>query len=135
MLILLTVCWGIIGFIGVDFLVDSFYHFRLRASFKCDFNGNWTRKHLVRKRTLNYLTKLDKWLRCVVGIIYITHLMHHMDKYSKYSLIVWSVSLNDRVFVYELRGCELDSRYSQRSFRYRAWFEQDFPEHLSNYKW
>ena len=32
-----------------------------------DCNGNRTHNHLVRKRTLNHLTKLAKWLSCVVS--------------------------------------------------------------------
>ena len=32
-----------------------------------DSNGIWTRNHLVRKRTLNHLTKLAKWLGHVVS--------------------------------------------------------------------
>ena len=136
--ILLTMFWEIIDVKGVDFFVDSFYHFWLTVRFKGDCNGNRTHNHLVRKRTLNYLAKLDEWLRCVMStylygafticfchVTYAfgvnllskskcdtnlkvpvhhknTHLMHHMDKYSKYNLVIWSVSLNDWVFIYEL---------------------------------
>ena len=31
-----------------------------------DCNGTWSLKHLVRKRTLNHLSKLAKWLDCAV---------------------------------------------------------------------
>ena len=56
---------------------------------------NWTRtqKHLVRKRTLNHLAKLSKWLSCALS----TYLygafdcMHHTDKYSEHSWIIWAV--------------------------------------------
>ena len=32
-----------------------------------DCNGIWTHNHLVCKRTLNHLAKLDKWLSCVMS--------------------------------------------------------------------
>ena len=32
----------------------------------CDYNGTRTHNHLFRKRTLNHLAKLAKWLSCVV---------------------------------------------------------------------
>ena len=32
-----------------------------------DSNGIQTHKHLIRKRMLNHLAKLAKWLRCVVS--------------------------------------------------------------------
>ena len=32
-----------------------------------DCSGTWTNNHLVRKRTLNHLPKLTRWLSCVVS--------------------------------------------------------------------
>ena len=31
--------------------------------------------------------------------------MHHTDKYSQHSSVIWPVWLNDWVFDYELSGC------------------------------
>ena len=38
--------------------------------------------------------------------------MHHTDKYSQQSSIIWPFWLNGWVFVYELSGFEFESRYS-----------------------
>ena len=101
---------------------------------------NWTRTYnnLVRKRTLNQLTKLAKWLSCVestylygafdcmflschVHVSERIHTLcmtrsysqiHHTDKYSQYSSIIWPVWLNGWVFVYELSGCWFNSSCS-----------------------
>ena len=35
--------------------------------------------------------------------------MHHTDKYSQHSSIIWPIWLNDWVFVYELSGCGFES--------------------------
>ena len=40
-----------------------------------DSNGIRTHNHLVRKRTLNHLAKLEKWLSCVVSTICTVHLI------------------------------------------------------------
>ena len=88
-----------------------------------DSNGIRTHNHLVRKRTFNHLAKLTKWLSCVVSTylygtfdIWIFTLklvrdviirysqMHHTNKYSQYSPIIWPVWLNGWVFVYEVNG-------------------------------
>ena len=39
--------------------------------------------------------------------------MHRTDKYSQHSSTIWPVWLNGWVFVYELSGCEFESRCSQ----------------------
>ena len=43
--------------------------------------------------------------------------MHGTDKYSQYSSIIWPVSLNPCVFVYELSGYGFESRRSHLTFR------------------
>ena len=48
----------------------------------CDCNRNLTHKHLVRKRALNHLAKLAKWLRCIVR----TYLYGAFDFMSRNSL-------------------------------------------------
>ena len=99
-----------------------------------DINGIGTHNQLVRKRTLNHLAKLAKWLSCVVSTIYMVHLtvctfdcrciwlniyqvtyefhmiitysqMHRTDKCSQHNSIIWPVWLNGWVSVYELSGC------------------------------
>ena len=56
--------------------------------------------------------------------------MHRIDKYSQYSLIIWSVWPNGWVFVYELTGCRFEFHCSDLNFRCRACFEQRVPWHL-----
>ena len=36
-----------------------------KLEYSCDSNGNQTHNHLVRKRKLNHLANLAKWLSCV----------------------------------------------------------------------
>ena len=62
---------------------------------------------IVRKRTLNHLSKFDH-------------------------LTIWSVLLNSWVF--ELSGSWFESRYSHLNFRYRVCFEQGIPWHSGNYR-
>ena len=50
--------------------------------------------------------------------------MHHTDKYSKQSSIIWLVGLNGGVLVYELSGCRFKSRCCLLNFRYVSCFEQ-----------
>ena len=71
-------------------------------------------KHLVRKRTLNHLAKLSKWLSCALS----TYLygafdcMHHTDKYWEHSSIIWPIWPNGWVFVYELSSSGFESSCS-----------------------
>ena len=120
-----------------------------------DCNGTRTHNHLIRKRTLNHLVKLAKWLSCVVStylygafdcmflschvcvsewIHTLYSQMHRTDKYSQHSSIIWPIWLNGWVFVYELNGCGFESRCSHLNFRFRACFEQGVPWHSGNYR-
>ena len=78
---------------------------------------NWTRtyNHLVRKQTLNYVTKLLIWLVWLNGYMA--------------SLANWPVWLNGWVFVYELSGCGFESSCSHLNFKFRTCFEQGVPWH------
>ena len=49
-------------------------------------------------------------LKRVHDMIKIYSEMHRTNKYSQYSSIILPVWLNGRVFVYELSGCEFESR-------------------------
>ena len=44
--------------------------------------------------------------------------MHHTDKYSQHSSIIWPVWLNGLVFIYELSSCGFESRCSHYSAIY-----------------
>ena len=59
--------------------------------------------------------------------------MHHTDKYSQHSSVIWPVWLNGLVFVDELSGCGFKSRWSHLNFRYRACLEQGVPWNSGNY--
>ena len=50
--------------------------------------------------------------------------MHHTDKYSQHSSIIWSVWLNGWVFVYELSECGFKSHCSLLKLRYGACIKQ-----------
>ena len=96
-----------------------------------DYNLTWNHNHLVRKRKLNHLAKLAKWLSCVVS----THLYGAFDcmflsapyryKYSQRSSIIWPVWLNGWVF---------ESSSSHLNFRFCPCFEQGFSWHSGNYR-
>ena len=60
--------------------------------------------------------------------------MHHTDKYSQHSSIIWPVWLNGWVFIYKLNDCGFESRCSHLNFRFRACFEQGVPWHSGNYR-
>ena len=60
--------------------------------------------------------------------------IHHTDKYSQHSSVIWPVWLNGWVFVYEPSGCEFASRCRQLNFRNRAFFEQGVPWNSGNYR-
>ena len=118
-----------------------------------DCNRTWMYNHLVHKQTLNYLTKLAKWLSCVVSTYYnmpvlskesldiqatiecgfalkCVHDMirtysqtHHTDKCSQHSSIIWPVWRNSWVFVYVPSGCGFESCCSHLNFRFCACFK------------
>ena len=74
-------------------------------------NCTWTRthNHLVRKRPLNHLAKLTKWLSWFVS----TYLYGAFDcKYSQLSSIIWLVWANGWVFVHGLSGSGFESSCS-----------------------
>ena len=60
--------------------------------------------------------------------------MHLADKYSQHSSMIWSVWLNGWVFVYELRGCGLESNCGHLDFRFHACFQQGVPWDSGNYR-
>ena len=101
-----------------------------------------THNHLVRKRTLNYLAQLTKWLSCVVSTYCTRHLIlcsYHVtytfqsesSENSQLSSIICSVWLNGRVLVYEVSGCRFESGCSHL---YGACFEQGVPWHSGKNK-
>ena len=55
--------------------------------------------------------------------------MHHTDKYSQHSSIIWPVWLNGWVFVYKLSGCGFESSGCHINFRCGTCFEQGVPLH------
>ena len=60
--------------------------------------------------------------------------MHSTDKYSQVRYIIWSLSQNGWVFVYELNGSGFESSSSHLNFRYSVCFEQGVPWHSGNYR-
>ena len=52
--------------------------------------------------------------------------MHHTNRHSQHSSIIWQVGLNGWVFVYELGGCGFQSRCNHLNFRYRACLSKQF---------
>ena len=60
--------------------------------------------------------------------------MHHTDKYSENSSIIWPLWPNGWVFVSELSGSGFESCCSHLTFRFCACFEQGVPWHSGNYR-
>ena len=60
--------------------------------------------------------------------------MHHTDKYSEHSSIIWSVWPNSWVFVDKLSGSVFGSTCSHLNFVFRDCFEQGVPWHSPNYR-
>ena len=52
-------------------------------------------------------------LKCMYNMIRSYSQIHHTDKYSQHSSIIWPVLLNGWVFVYELSGWGFKSSYSK----------------------
>ena len=60
-----------------------------------DSNRIRTNNHLVRKRTLNHLAKLSKWLSCVVST-YLYHAFYYHVKCAIQSESIFYICLNDK---------------------------------------
>ena len=60
--------------------------------------------------------------------------MHLTDKYLQHSSIIWLVWVNGWVLVYELSGCEFDSRCCHLNLRYHACFGKEFLDIQVNYR-
>ena len=73
-------------------------------------------------------------LTCLHGMIKTYSQMHHTDKYSELSSIIWSVWPNGWVFVYELSGCGFASRCIILNFSYSAYFQQGVAWHSGKYR-
>ena len=88
-----------------------------------DWNWTRTQNHLGRKRTLNHLAKLAKWLSCVLS----TYL------YCAFDCMLLSCQ-EVRVTRFILRGSGLESSCSHLNVTFRACFEQEVPRHSGNYR-
>ena len=62
-------------------------------------------------------------LKLVHDIIITYSQMHHANKYSQHTSIIWPVWLNGWVFIYELSGCGFEPCCCQLTFRYGTYFE------------
>ena len=60
--------------------------------------------------------------------------MHHTDKYSQHSSIIWPFWPNGWVPVYELSGSRFESSCNHLNFRFCPSFEQEVPWYLGNYR-
>ena len=60
--------------------------------------------------------------------------MHHTDRCSQHSSIIWPVWLNGWVVVYELSGWGFESCCSHLNFRYRTCSEQGVPWQSGSYR-
>ena len=60
--------------------------------------------------------------------------MHCRDKYSQHNSIIWPLWPNGWIFVYELNGCEFESRWSHLNFRYCACLDQGVTSHSGNHR-
>ena len=60
--------------------------------------------------------------------------MHHTDKYSQHSPIIWPIWLNAWVFNYKLSGCGFESCCCHLNFTCGACFKQGLPWHSGKLK-
>ena len=58
--------------------------------------------------------------------------MHRTDKYSEQGSIIWPISPNFFLFVYERSGSGFQSSCNVLNFRFRASFKQEVPWHWGN---
>ena len=82
-------------------------------------------------KQLPYLKfKWQQWdFNLIYDMIIAYNQMHHADKYSQLSSIIWAVWLKGWVFIYELSGFGFKSHCSHLNFSYGACFEQGVPWH------
>ena len=73
-------------------------------------------------------------LKLVRDMIITYSQMHHTDKYSQHSLIIWPAWLIGWVFVYELSGCGFECSCSHLNLRFCTCSEQGVPWHSGNYR-
>ena len=66
-------------------------------------------------------------LRSVRDIIRTYTQVHRTDKYSRHSSIIWPLSLNSFVFLYEVIGFGFESSCSVLNIRFCACFEKGVP--------
>ena len=114
--------------------------------FVCEVNG-YGFKSRWRQWNFRYCARLSKGfldiqatiecgfaLICVRDMMRTYYQMHHTNKYSQHSSVIFWVWLNSWVFVYELSGYGFESRCSHLNFRYWACFGQGLPWHSGNYR-
>ena len=121
-----------------------------------DCNETRTHNDLVRKRTLNHLAKLAKWLHCRVSTyLYLSELSgcgfefpcSHLNFRFRVCLEQGFLDIQATikcgftlkwvrgwVLVQELNACGFESRYSSLNLRFCACFEQGVPWHSGNYR-
>ena len=66
-------------------------------------------------------------LKLVCDMIRTYSQMHRGDKYSQHSSIIWPVSLNGRVFIYELSGYGLEWHFRYLNLRFHNCFDESVP--------
>ena len=74
------------------------------------------------------------WLKSIRDMIGTYSPMHHRDKYSQQSSIIWPIFLNGWVFLDRKSGCRFQSRSRHLNFRFCACFKQWVLEHSQNYR-
>ena len=72
--------------------------------------------------------------KCVLDRIRSYSQMHHTDKCSQHSSIIWLLWPNGWVFAYKLSGFGFASCCSHLIFRYYSCFKQGVPWHSGNYR-
>ena len=105
-----------------------------------DSNVIRSHNYLVRKRTLNHLAKLAKWLnvdyasdsgftlKLVRDIIVTFSLIHRTNEYSQHSSTICLVWLNGCVR-FRTKWLCVRITFCHLNFRYGVCFEQEFPWH------
>ena len=103
---------------------SSCSHLNFRFCLSFDLGDPW---HSCNYRVWNHW-KMQRDMRRTYSQI------HPTDKYSEHDSLIWSVSSNGSLFVYELCDSEFESSCSHFNFRFCACFKQGVSWHSGNYE-
>ena len=132
---MIELCCEFLSFccIWLCILIMSHKRFRVNLHSVLAWMSN-VKEFLAQKRRIQASIQCKFTLKCVRDMIRAYRQMHHKNKHSHCSSIIWPVWLNGCVFTYELSGCGFESCYCHWNFRYHACFKQGVPWYSVKYR-